>query len=203
MSEYILFGTSGHARVIADIIKCNNEKLKGCLSNTEAYSATFPILGTDAVAESMFFNYQFIIGVGDNGVRQRIASAHRQLTYAHAIHPAAIISEDAVIGKGTVVMAGAIINAGARIGEHCIINSGAIVEHDCQIGDFSHISPRAALGGGVIIGDMVHVGIGAVVKNTISICNNTVIGAGATVVKDIDDEGIYIGVPAKKHNTQK
>ena len=102
------------------------------------------------------------------------------------------------IEKGTVVMANAVINACTEIGKHCIINTGCIVEHDNMIEDYVHISPNSVLGGTVKIGECTHVGIGATVKNNITICENCIIGAGAAVVKDIEEKGIYIGVPGKR-----
>ncbi|MCF0112187.1 MAG: acetyltransferase, partial [Erysipelotrichaceae bacterium] len=48
------------------------------------------------------------------------------------------------------------------------------------------------------IGSMTWIGAGATVSNKISICSNCMIGAGAVVVKNITEEGTYVGVPAKK-----
>lgn len=203
MREIVLFGAGGHAKVVADIVKSNNEEIKGFLCNDENPSADLHILGNDCAAELEYADKQFIICVGNNKIRKNIALDHKQLTYATVIHPSAVVAEDVVIGKGTVVMAGAIINPGVIIGEHCIINSGAIIEHDCQIGDYAHVSPRAALGGTVKVGENVHIGIGATVKNNITICKDVVVGAGAVVVKDICEEGTYIGIPARKAISQK
>lgn len=38
------------------------------------------------------------------------------------------------------------------------------------------------------------------IKNNIRIIDNCIIGAGAVVVKNIEEKGIYVGVPAKKIN---
>ena len=37
-------------------------------------------------------------------------------------------------------------------------------------------------------------------SNNINICGGCMIGAGAVVIKDIDVQGTYIGVPAKNMN---
>ena len=88
------------------------------------------------------------------------------------------------------------INADARIGKHCIINTGSIIEHDNILNDFVHISPNATLCGTVKIGKYSHIGAGVVVKNNINITQKCIIGAGAVVVKDVQQEGTYVGVPA-------
>ena len=41
------------------------------------------------------------------------------------------------------------------------------------------------------------IGIGVIVSNNINICGDCIIGAGAVVVKDIDEPGTYVGMPAK------
>ncbi len=81
-----------------------------------------------------------VIAIGDNRVRQAIASTIG-LIWLNAIHPRACIDASAAIGPGTVVCAGAIVQPDAVIGAHAIINTGVIVEHDCQIGDWRR-SPR-------------------------------------------------------------
>lgn len=198
-NRLIIIGAGGHGKVIADnAIK--NGYTDICFVDDHATGTCmgFPIVGTGADVSSLDNGKtDFIIGVGNNEIRKRIAEAH-DVNWVTLVHPSAQIGACVSIGKGTVVMAGAIINPCASIGEHCIINTGAIVEHDNVIGDFVHISPNVALGGTVRVGDLTHVGIGAVVRNNIQICGMSTIGAGAVVVKDIDHCGTYIGVPIKE-----
>ena len=97
-----------------------------------------------------------------------------------------------------MVLANACINTATKIGKHCIINTAAIIEHDNIIEDYVHISPNATLSGTVSVGEMTHIGSGAVIRNNINICNNCIIGAGAVVVKDIEEPGVYAGVPIKR-----
>ncbi|MDP2866562.1 MAG: acetyltransferase [Elusimicrobiota bacterium] len=114
------------------------------------------------------------------------------------IHPSAVVSAHASIGRGVYVGPGAIVNAGAVIGEGCIINSGAIVEHDCRIGAFVHIAPGAVLSGGVIVGDRSHLGTGCSVMHGIRIGEDSIIGVGSSVVKDIPARTVCVGNPAKR-----
>lgn len=198
-NRLIIIGAGGHGKVIADnAIK--NGYTDICFVDDHATGTCmgFPIVGTGADVSSLDDGKtDFIIGVGNNEIRKRIAEAH-DVNWVTLVHPSAQIGAYVSIGKGTVVMAGAIINPCASIGEHCIINTGAIVEHDNVVEDYVHISPNAALGGAVRVGNLTHVGIGAVVKNNIAICDHCVIGAGAVVVKEIKDSGTYVGVPSRE-----
>lgn len=200
MSEQIIvIGGGGHAKVVIDCILSAGDTVAGILDDSLAVGGTvldIPVLGKtqDYVG---FADKKFIVAIGNNAVRRRLAEA-MDVEWYTAVHPRATVSQYAKLGKGSVVMPGAVINAGANIGNHCIINTGAVVEHDNRIGDYVHISPAASLGGTVAVGDSTHVGIGASVKNNITICGGCIIGAGAVVVKDITECGVYDGVPAHK-----
>ena len=116
-----------------------------------------------------------------------------------AIHPSAIIAEDVKIGTGSVIMAGVVINPGTVIGKNCIINTCSSLDHDNLLEDYVHISPGAHLAGTVTIKEGTWICTGAIVKNNITIGKNNIIGAGGVVIKDIIEEnGTYIGVPARR-----
>lgn len=203
-NQLVIIGAGGHGKVIADIaIKTGYTDIVFIDDNAIGDCLGYPIVGTCEIIESLNENKNdFVIAVGDNKIRRRIAEQHN-VNWVSLIHPSAQIGEGVVLDKGTVVMAGAIINSRAKIGSHCIINSGAIIEHDNVIGNYVHISPRAALGGTVRIGDGTHIGIGAVVINNIYVCNDCIVGAGAVVIKNLTESAIYIGVPAKKMTINK
>ena len=202
----VIIGASGHGKVIADIVKCSGDRVVGFLDDnpylTEGFVG-FPLLGT--VNEyAQYSDCEFVVGIGNAAVRERIANQLVGVVWYTAIHPSAVISDlDTDIGEGSVVMANAVINPGAKIGRHCIINTGAIVDHDNRIDDFTHISVSAKLAGTVSIGKRTWIGIGASIKNNISICSDCMIGAGAVVVHDITESGTYIGVPACKRERER
>lgn len=201
--KVVIIGAGGHAKVIADIIEKSGDEIVGFLDDNKEIGTTiikeYKVIGdlnnrfAMAVTKE---NLEFIIAIGDNKKREEISHSPN-LKFYTAIHPSAQIGLDVEIKEGTVVMANVCINSSAKIGKHCIINTGAIIEHDNIIEDFVHISPNVALGGTVKIGKNTHVGIGSTIKNNITICENCKIGAGAVVVKDIEKEGTYVGVPAK------
>lgn len=201
--KVIIIGAGGHAKVIADIIEKSGDEVVGFLDDNKENGATviknYKVIGdlnnrfAMAVTKK---DVEFIIAIGDNKKREEISHSPN-LKFYTAIHPSAQIGIDVNIGEGSVIMANSVINSSVQIGKHCIVNTGAIVEHDNIIEDFVHISPNASLGGIVKIGESTHLGIGSIVKNNITICKNCTIGAGAVVVKDILEEGTYVGVPAR------
>ena len=187
-----LFGASGHAKVIMDILTASGEKIDALIDDNEKVNE----LNGYKVLHGVTDASPIIVSIGVNAIRKKVVE---KLTgeFGTAIHPSAIVSPSAKIGEGTVVMAGAIINADAVIGKHCIINTGASVDHECVIGDYCHIAPHATLCGQVHVDEGSMVGVGTCVipcKNIGSWCT---IGAGAAVVKDIPAGVTAVGVPAK------
>jgi UDP-3-O-[3-hydroxymyristoyl] glucosamine N-acyltransferase LpxD len=86
---------------------------------------------------------------------------------------------DTVIGDGTCIDSLVHIAHNVKIGKHCLIVSGSVFGGSCEIGDYCFI------------------GMNACIKQKVKIGNNVVIGAGAVVTKDVPDNTIYVGNPAK------
>lgn len=200
MNRLIIVGASGHGKVVADIARLNAYTDISFLDDAPGLDrlSDYRVIGPVARFSELLQN-DFIVAIGNSEIRHRIQD---ELSNAGArmvtlIHPSAVVSQDAEIGVGTVVMAGSVINPSVKIGRGCIVNTCASVDHDCHIGNFSHISVGAHLAGAVSIGEETWIGIGAVVSNNISICSNCMIGAGAVVVKDVGISGTYVGVPAQ------
>ena len=203
--KVIIIGASGHAKVIADVIKKSGDEVIGFLDDNTNLKGNriFDnkiVLGTTNENDvNKYKDYYFIIGIGNNRVRKLIANKYPDLNWYTAIHPNAVIGSDVEIGYGTVIMAGTVINTGTRIGNHCIINTCSSVDHDNIIEDYVHISPGAHLAGTVKICEETWICAGATVINNVIIERNNIIGAGATVIKDIEEtNNTYVGVPVKK-----
>ncbi len=191
-----LYGASGHAKVIVDILQNNGIHIENIIDDNPKSNN---LLGIEVIKTDKFdFNFfdNAIISIGNNKVRKKI-SIKFDINYANAIHPKAQISNFAKIGEGTVVMAGAIINPDTKVGKHCIINTGAIIEHDCFIENFVHISPGTTLAGNISVGEGTHVGIGATIIQGVVIGKWATIGAGAVIIRDVPDYAVVVGNPGR------
>lgn len=203
LAELVIFGSSGHARVIAEALHLQNPKaLQAWVSANESESQVEgrPVLkNLDELAKTPW--RRGVIGVGDNHRRARIAleilERWPDFEFVSIVHPRAIVSPRASLGPGSVVMAGAVINTGAKVLEHCIINTGAVLEHDCVMAATSSIGPGALLGGNVQVGEGVAIGLGAHLVQGLHVGQHSVIGAGSVVLNSIPEFVTAYGNPCR------
>ena len=201
-NKIVLFGASGHCKVVIDILQSNNEIITAIIDDKPKTAQLLGIEIYRSDAYSLAEESKLIIAIGDNTIRKAIVQKLETIFHL-AIHSNAIISNYATIGEGTVIAPGVIINADAVIGKHCIINTAAIVEHDCVVEDYVHLSPNCALAGGVSVGEGTHIGIGAKVIQGIKIGKWATIGAGAVIIKDVPDYAVVVGNPGRIIKSRK
>jgi sugar O-acyltransferase (sialic acid O-acetyltransferase NeuD family) len=143
----------------------------------------------------------FSIGIGGTGARYRLELHEKMVGLGVSpvtmAHPSVIISENAVIGEGSQIMAGSIIGPDAELGTSCIINAQVNIDHDCKLGNGVEISPGATLCGMVSVGDMAWIAAGATVLPGVKIGEEAIVGAGAVVNKDVTAGTTVVGMPAR------
>jgi len=211
--KIVLIGGGGHCKVVISILKkLDNFEIVGIVDNYKADSfiSGIKIIGTDDDLKDIYKSgiRHALITVGsvkDNTKRCKLFSLAKKIGYEFPviISPEAIVGKSIKIDEGTVIMPGCIINVGSSIGKNCIINTGAIIEHDCKIGNHCHIAPGVHISGAVNIGELSFIGIGATIIQGIKIGKNVTIGAGSVVLKDISDNVIALGNPAKIIKSKK
>jgi acetyltransferase EpsM len=205
VKKVAIWGASGHARVVADILMLAGwYEVVGFIDDVNPAPRKFlalPVWGGREALDALKAAgvTDIIVGFGNCEGRLNVAEfiLAQGFSLATAVHPRAIVADDVVIGAGSVVAAGAVINPGSRIGKNVIVNTSACVDHDCVVADGAHVCPGVTLGGNVIVGRAAWVGIGATVRDHIRIGAGTLIGAGAVVVEDMPDGVVAYGVPAK------
>ena len=193
----IIFGASGHAKVIIDIVKSMGEIPIDFIIDDDITIEELQGYNVDHSFDERMENMSVIIAVGKNQTRKRIANKINNNFSEVVIHKSAMVSASSHIEAGSVVMANASINAASEIGRHCIINTNCVVEHDVQISDFVHVSPGAIVTGNVKIGEGTHIGAGAVIIPGITIGNWVTIGAGTVVIEDVPDHAVVVGNPGR------
>jgi UDP-2-acetamido-3-amino-2,3-dideoxy-glucuronate N-acetyltransferase len=112
------------------------------------------------------------------------------------IHPSAVVSEKATIGKRTKIWVNSQIRENVKIGEDCIISKDTYIDHAVTIGSRVKIQNSVSIYNGVTIEDDVFIGPNACFTNDrvpraftpdwkithTYICKGASIGANATIV---------------------
>lgn len=94
------------------------------------------------------------------------------------------------VDRGTID--NTIIGRGTKIDSYCHIG------HNVVIGKHCDIRAKAMFAGSVTLKDYVTIAPGTNIMNGVTIGKNSFVGLGATVIKDVPDNVIVAGVPAKE-----
>jgi sugar O-acyltransferase (sialic acid O-acetyltransferase NeuD family) len=196
MSNYCIYGASGHSKVIIEIIEKAGNVVLALYDDDKQKNLLLDYKVSSEKSVFQLSDVQWIIGIGDNRIREKIAQKH-SFNYGQAIDKSCLISKRTKIGKGTVIMPGATINSSTIIGNHAIINTNSSIDHDCNVADFVHVSPKATLCGGISVGEGTHIGAGSILIPGIKIGKWVTIGAGSVIIKDVPDFVTIVGNPGK------
>jgi sugar O-acyltransferase (sialic acid O-acetyltransferase NeuD family) len=187
----VLIGNGGHAREVISQIGVNLLRF-----------VDYRFVDSDSLPLSQLDPNEHIVMVAVADSKDRfniIQRLPKETKYFTWIHPTALIlGNDIEIGEGSFIGANSILTTNIKIGKHAILNRANHIGHDCLIGDYFSAMPGSIVSGNVIIEDGVYLGTNASVKEKLSICSSTTIGLNAAVVKNIEEPGIYVGVPARK-----
>ncbi len=144
---------------------------------------------------------RFVVAIGANKIRHDIMTSILNMggSLPTLIHPSAQISPTAKIGCGVYIHAGAYIWTRVTIGDFTIISPNTVIAHHTTIGHSCLISTLCTVGASINIGEYTMFGIGSIAITGIhSVGRNVVLGAGTTATKDVEDNVLMVGSPARK-----
>lgn len=164
-TSLLIIGAGGHGRSVAEAAE-----LSGAFTVVGFLDDALPI-GETVLMSSVFgaidtlnsldclHNYQatcaqVIVAVGNNAVREKLTQylVDAGFSMATVIHPRAVVSPTAMIGRGVAIMAGAVVGTEAHLGLGSIVNCGAVVDHHARVDDYAHLGVNACMAGGTQLG---------------------------------------------------
>jgi sugar O-acyltransferase (sialic acid O-acetyltransferase NeuD family) len=139
------------------------------------------------------------IAVGEPELRSHLAEKciEKGLKLSTLISPYAYVSDSAVLDKGVIIAPFVSVQALAKIAKNVAVNTQAIIGHHVVVSDHAVISSQVNLGGASKVGTKSYVGMGALVLELLKIGDSSIVGMGSVVYKDIPDEVIALGNPAR------
>jgi sugar O-acyltransferase (sialic acid O-acetyltransferase NeuD family) len=153
---------------------------------------------TDFVFEN---GNNYIMGVNSPKSKRQVHESFKEYVtvdmYMNIIPNEIIFPEKIKLGRGININFGVTIGPFTEIHNFVTINRNTSIGHHNIIEEYVTISPGVNIAGHVKIKKNTLIGIGAVILNNITIGENVIIGAGSVVTKDIPDNSVWYGVPAK------
>jgi sugar O-acyltransferase (sialic acid O-acetyltransferase NeuD family) len=208
--RYVLWGSSGHAKVLADIVELQGGRVIALFDNDSAAVGCLgdvPLYYGEAGFHEWLDQQSSVLGIaaglaigGNRGkARKQIAQTFESagLQLMPIVHPSAAVSRSARLGPGSQVLANAVVAADVSIGSVSIVNNSVNVDHECRLGTGVHLAPGVVLCGCVVVEDYVMIGAGAVVLPRLHIGEGAIVGSGAVVTKDIPSGAVVVGNPAR------
>lgn len=155
----------------------------------------------EAIEEYGKDGIEFILAVGEP---QGKDSLFRRLDeqgciITNLIHPdfTSTITSDMTLGRGIVMHQYSGFPPCCNFGNNVLIQGKAVMGHNLVLGDNVVISSLAFVGGDVTIGRNTYIAPCSCIRNDIRIGENAIVGMGAVVTKDVPDNAVVYGNPAK------
>lgn len=139
--------------------------------------------------------------LGDNKLRVKILMEAGKLGYntPNFIHPSAFVSPEVTIGnKGVYILPRTVIMPWAKIHNYVMMSVNSIVSHHSELEEGTFLSFGVNFGASIHAGKYTYCGISSTIMTGVhELGENCMIGAGAVVIKDVPDNAVMAGVPAK------
>lgn len=192
-----IIGTGGFAREIT----CRLKKNSFDLFINKAYINKDNINKVKSIEDIDIDKYKILICIADPFMRKKIVESLPENTEHHTFidKDVQIFDKESVnIGKGSIITCGAIITTNIQLGNFSQVNCNTTIGHDTIIKDFLTTGPGVHISGETNIGSCVYLATGSVIRNQVTICDNVTVGMNSIVNKNINESGVYVGMPAKK-----
>lgn len=138
--------------------------------------------------------------IGNNKTRVRFLSEARAIGYKtpNFIHPSVIIHKSVQLGEGVYILLGTKIMPYTVIDDYVMISMNALIAHHNHLQQGTFVSTGVNFGASITARKNTYIGIGATIMTGIhELGENCLVGAGAVVIKDVPDNAVVAGVPAK------
>ena len=206
-SRVAIIGSGDLGQSIAHYARNNGFEIVGFYDDFQRAASVngIPVMGKldkiDADYKARLFD-ALVCAVGYNHFvfREKVFNKfHNEvgIPFATIIDRSCHVDESAKVGDGVVMFPTAMVDKGCEIGDNVLLNVGVTIAHDSKVMEHSFLSPRVAMAGFSTIGKRCMIGINSTIIDNLTICDDVRVGGGALLIHDVQQKGLYVGVPAR------
>jgi sugar O-acyltransferase (sialic acid O-acetyltransferase NeuD family) len=179
-------------------------KFKGFLNSDPTVAENNLIFGATIIGNPEDYMPEaddvFACTIGSPAAKMKVTDLieKRGGTFQTLIHKSVIVFDHTKLEDGVILSPYCVVSNNCTIGKHSGLNLMCTIGHDAVIGAYCQLNSHCDITGHVKIDNSVFMGSRVSVIPKVSVCANTVLGAGAVVIKDIKEEGTYVGNPARR-----
>lgn len=204
----LVIGAGGFAKEILAIQTFNKGLKDICFYddvNADAPDKLYdlhPILKNLEAAKKYFdeVDRRFTLGVGDPISRYKLANKFEEIggeLVEVVCNKADVGWNDITIEKGVTISFACAVSSSTTIKKGALLNAKSIIGHDSVVGAFTVICPAVIVLGHSKVGNFSFIGTGSIIYPHVSIGDHVVIAPGSIVKRDIPDNALVNGNPAK------
>lgn len=162
-----------------------------------------PVLGSvDEVVN--YKEHSIVIGIANPRVKKMIVNRiGEDYDFLNFISKNSWVSNNVELGKGVIIYPNTSINYESKIDDFVIINMNCAIGHNVIIGKGSSLAPGVNFAGFTNVKPFTEIGIGVCTIQKSIIGRESIIGGQSMIIKEVEQESICVGVPAKKIKTNK
>lgn len=205
MKKILIVGAGGLGKELVDLIRAIGEyEIAGFLDDDPEKQNTMvnqvPVLGTAMQLAQYKGVKNLAIAIAKPELKRKIVQAAENagFSFPNLIHPTVSLGSHVSLGKGNILCANTVISTEVTLHDFVTVNPQCGIGHESTLHSFSTLYWGVHIGGNVTMGEGCELGTHACVIQGLSIADDIVLGAGAVAVKNISEQGTYVGVPARK-----
>jgi sugar O-acyltransferase (sialic acid O-acetyltransferase NeuD family) len=210
MRDLVIYGAGGFGKEVACLVNSINNIKKtwnflGFVDDglfTGSGNEYGFVLGGISYLQQYQKELDVVLAIANTEIRKKLVDTlnNDELCFPNIIATDVLFldHENLKIGKGNIIGIKCSISCNVTIGDFNIFNSNINIGHDTSIGYFNSFMTGTIISGEVNIGEGNYFGLLSAILQRLKVGNNVRISAGSVIIRNTQDNNLYVGNPAVK-----